>query len=193
MLKFLYYIFVNLDSVSMIFLKRAFYRKFKRINKRLIIFDNQDKLFVFFWLLNCFIFVFSLFYLEKFSLKIAELHFMLPLIITYFYFITNKILGNKYFPIYWLLLMIGSASTTICSGIAAYLFEGSSMLVVLQELDTFELSMITELLFESLHNLSNVIDNCSCVACTPDSTPKSPDLPESKFLETSPFLSKIYP
>jgi hypothetical protein len=48
MLKFLYYIFVNLDSVSMIFLKRAFYRKFKRINKRLIIFDNQDKLFVFF-------------------------------------------------------------------------------------------------------------------------------------------------
>ena len=47
MLKLIFFFYLNRSSLSINFVKKAFYRKFKRIKQRLVNVDKQDKVFFF--------------------------------------------------------------------------------------------------------------------------------------------------
>ena len=70
MLKFIYFMYLIRNNLSFSFIVLAFYRKFKRIKKRLKTFDNQDKVFLFCF--NILIAFFAFCYLENPGLKIVD-------------------------------------------------------------------------------------------------------------------------
>jgi hypothetical protein len=186
MVKLFYFFYLNRNDLSFSFIVLSFYRSFKRIQKRLKTFDTQDKVFFFFFSSAILIGLTGFYYLENPGLKIVELYFIMPVFCSYLYIITKKIFNNKYFPIFWLVLIACYPLTTVIVGIQAYCCDG---IFILEEFNTFEISFITKELLNFFNGVFNLSDHNKYTECQPE---KSNNIFNRELPEISPFLRRKY-
>jgi hypothetical protein len=114
MLKFIYFLYLNRNHLSLSFIVLSFYRKLKRIQKRLKTFDKQDKVFLFFFSSSISIACFTFCYLENPSLKIVDLYIVHTFFLTYFYLLAKKNSKSKLLSIDTSFFDVVSFSNVYC-------------------------------------------------------------------------------
>jgi hypothetical protein len=188
-----FFFYLNRSSLSINFIKKAFYRKFKRIKQRFYDFDKQDKVFLFFATLSCFIGSFAFWYLENPSLKIVDTYFVHTIFLLYFYLLSKKVANLNYFPSIIVFLMSCPSMMFIVFSFITYVYDDT---FYLHEENRQELSFLMQLVLEGLNSFSFLLENSSSSMCQPIDPvqfPKIPvpDLPQLQPISRGQLLTSI--
>jgi hypothetical protein len=175
MYRLLQFLYLNSKYISYSFIVLSAYRKIKRIKKRLTTFDKQDKLFIFFFVVNILIGFFCFCYLENPGLKIVDTYIVHTFFLTYFYILSKKIANMNYFPSIIFFLVCCPSAMFIVFGMINFFNNEDS---IFEWINEGELSLLMQLIMKGLNLFFSFLENSNIAECQPPEPIKLPNIPD---------------